>query len=52
MRTKEDEVNNSKEYEGIFEGSGEEMYFFINLFVDNIVSLSYDDFWFNSNVED
>lgn len=52
MRTKEDEVNNSKEYEGIFEGSGEEMYSPINSSVDNTASLSYDDPWFNSNVED
>ena len=48
----EDEVNNIEEYEGIFEGSGEEMYSPINSSVDNTASLSYDDPWFNSNVED
>lgn len=48
----EDEVNNIEEYEGIFEGSGEEMYSPINSSVNSTASLNYDDPRFNSDVED
>ena len=48
----EDEVDNSEEYEGIFEGSGEEMYSSpINSSVESIASPSYHDTPFNSDVE-
>ena len=49
----EEEVNNSEEYEDIFEMSGKEMCSSpTNLSVDSIASLSYHDTRFNSDVED
>lgn len=49
----EEEVNNSEEYEDIFEMSGEGICSSpTNLSVDSINSLSYHDTQFNSDVED